>query len=116
MCTKPCIECPFKVNSLPGYLGTLSNEPEEFLDLMEYEIMGCHMKIDWGTATPSEVRAASLKNPCIGGLQFLRNSCKLPRLAREKTVKGITYSKLMDSVNTSEKIFRWKGAFIDHHS
>lgn len=49
--TRPdaCSKCPFRRNSLPGYLGASSYQLREFL-VQPYHIyigMPCHMDVDW---------------------------------------------------------------------
>lgn len=59
MLKTPCNQCPFKKDSLKGYLG--ASTPVEFLEQAESDIvMPCHLHIDYEDVN-------------------LRNRCKSPR-------------------------------------
>jgi len=112
MCKKPCKECPFRKESAPGYLGTLSHQPEEFLKPMEYHIMPCHMAIDYDDDEgKTDLTKAAINSPCIGALQFMNNSCKFPRGAREPGI----YQTHLENAGTNPNVFKWSNDFIQHH-
>lgn len=113
MCKQPCRECPFKKDSIQGYLGAASHQPEDFLNSMEWNILPCHLQVEWDEADEDEIDRQAIENPCIGALQFLNNSCKLPMLARQK--EGQVYNVLMDRFGKNDKVFKWKHEFINHH-
>jgi len=75
---KPCNECPFRRDSLPGYLGNYSS-PEEFIaETMSDTEQPCHMSVDY--EDPDWVSSLGDKaNHCYGSLVFFRNICKMSR-------------------------------------
>lgn len=105
----PCKECPFRKDSLPGWLGTLSGAPEVFMDGIDHTIIPCHMKIDKADGLIERGET----NPCVGALQFCANSLKFPRAARGK---NSTYGKLLDKVVVNDEVFQWSHEFIQHHT
>ncbi len=108
-CKKPCKECPFRKESAPGYLGEVSYNPQAFLMQMEFQPIPCHLQVDWSDEEDVEMAAdIAYTNPCIGSLQFLRNSCKLPW--------DKTYAEMQKAVNPNPNVFQWKHEFIQHHS
>ncbi len=104
---KPCIECPFRKESCPGYLGDSSYNPEVFLATIEHSPIPCHKVIDWEVASDEEIERESWEQPCIGSLQFQRNSLKQPR--------DPDYRELVSGVEKNEDVFNWKQEFIKHH-
>ena len=85
---KPCRECPFKKDSMPGYLGECSGDPMGFLasfwggmmtpeGLSQEGVLPCHMEIDW----EGDKREDTMMNAhvCHGAAQFMRNCAKMPR-------------------------------------
>src|ERR1700704_3430623 len=96
---KPCKECPFRKTSLPGWLGTLSNHPSEFLAAGEYNIMPCHMKVDYDKAQERKMIVKGENNPCIGALSFFENACKLPRGSRQS---GTPYNTLIKQAQPND--------------
>lgn len=110
---KPCKECPFRKTSLRGWLGTLSNDPHAFLSAGEYEIMPCHMKVNYDEAEQRNRIVKGENNPCIGALSFFENACKLPRGSRQP---GTPYNSLIKQAQPNEDVFRWEGEFIKHHT
>jgi hypothetical protein len=110
--SKPCKECPFKKDSVKGWLGAASGNPQEFLSSMEYNLLGCHMKVNWEEATDEEIEARAVKHPCIGALSFCENSAKFPRGAR---VEG-PYREHLDRAEKNPDVFKWSYEFIQHHT
>jgi hypothetical protein len=106
---QPCNQCPFRRNSLPGYLGEASYNPEEFLQTIEHSPIPCHRLVDW-SADDSQIQAELMKfeHPCIGALQFLKNSCKLPHDSK--------YIELRNSMEQNENVFQFRHEFINHHN
>lgn len=100
---QPCKECPFKKSSSPGYLGALNYDPEAFLDQIEHQPNTCHLSVEGniGVNTDTKVRH------CVGHLQFLCNTFKLPR-DRE-------WAKLRNETGKNEDVFATKQEFIKHH-
>jgi len=107
-CKKLCKECPFKKDSMKGYLGEASGDPESFLQSMEYDPIPCHLQVDWENDTDEEIENKCFSHPCIGSLQFMNNSCKLP-FSKE-------YRALQDSVDKNPEVFNWRAEFIRHHT
>lgn len=43
---KPCSDCPFRRDAVPGWLGSLSHQPDRYLELAHSErAVPCHSKI-----------------------------------------------------------------------
>lgn len=100
-----CKECPFKIDSLAGYLGDASYQPELFLATIEDQPIPCHMAIDWEKEDGLD---KNYSNPCIGSLKYLKNTMKLPRDRQ--------YSNLRNLIKeTDPTIFKRKLDFINHH-
>jgi hypothetical protein len=104
---KPCNECPFRKQSAPGYLGETSYNPTTFLLSIEHDPIPCHLAVDWDDddSNPDDHR---YEIPCIGGLQFLRNTAKMPR--------NPEYCTLRNQVQLNNEVFQTRQQFIDHHS
>lgn len=76
MCNKPCRECPWRKNSIPGWLG--ASTPLEFLDLSESEArMPCHLTVDYERDDWEEqIKTAP---QCAGRAIYFANRCKVPK-------------------------------------
>lgn len=101
---KACVECPFKRNSAPGYLGEVSYQPEVFLQQINGPAMPCHLSIDW--EEKSEAKFDKAKE-CVGALQFMNNSFKMSR--------DVQTAKLQKEFGKSDEIFSKTIEFINHH-
>jgi len=102
---QPCNQCPYRRESLPGYLGELNYQPELFLQQLDCkEIHPCHMAINWENCTEEDLFAAK---KCTGALQFMNNSLQIHR-NRE-------VAELQKTVGRNENVFNWKREFINHH-
>ncbi len=85
---KPCSDCPFRRDSLPGWLG--GNTAEEFVQFAQGdEPYSCHAKIG---------------PQCVGLATFRANICKSPRNPQTLTCKA-------DKVS----VFAWTDEFLRHH-
>lgn len=101
-----CKECPFRKDSIKGYLGEASYDPETFLEQLEFrQPIPCHMTVNWQSDNfVNEMRKAPA---CIGALQFMNNSCKLSRFKK--------IMDLQDKAGKNNKIFMWSADFIKYH-
>lgn len=101
----PCSQCPFRRNSVRGYLG--ADDPEHFLSLtMRDATMPCHMDIDYSDKdwlTTQEPDAPL----CVGALQFQNNFMKL---ARDPEV-----ARGQRAVGESANVFSNPEEFLVHH-
>lgn len=105
-----CKECPFKRDSLAGYLGEASFDPMAFLGphLQGGEPLPCHLSIDW-EADLGGMRVYTDKSLCRGYLIFLKNSCTMPR--------DLEMAELRNTVEKdTENFFQWQPEFVEHHS
>lgn len=109
----PCKECPFRKDSLPGWLGSMSRNPQIFIDGLEYTIVPCHMKVKWDEVEKRNLIVNGKDNPCVGALQLCHNSLKFPRGAREE---GTPYNILYEKSGKNEQVFQWAHDFIKHHA
>lgn len=77
---EPCVECPFRRTSLPGWLGNHKTS-KEIVDMIRFDgFFPCHTQVNElirrdVTFDEAVVRAAH----CVGALVFMNNTCKLSR-------------------------------------
>ncbi len=96
---KPCRECPFRKESLPGYLG--ADNPEDFLaTTLDDFPMPCHLTVDYEEDGWESLVGASY---CAGALSFFRNMCKMSR--DRKRPQG----------EKDETVFSRPDEFLKHH-
>lgn len=85
----PCCDCPFRRDSLPGWLG--GSTPEQFVRHAHADLpYPCHTKIG---------------PQCAGMAIYRANICKSPRDPKAFRLPA-------DKV----KVFSWPTEFINHHS
>lgn len=101
--TKPCKGCPWRKDSLRGWLG--SSTPVEFLQTSEAEHrMPCHNTVNYERDDWEE--QASMAPQCAGRAVHFANRCKKPRnpelLVSDSTDRELVFSNPQD--------------FIDHHT
>lgn len=71
MCKKPCKECPYRTDSLPGYFG--GQNPAEYAAAIHMEIVvACHTRSKYTDGLASTVV------PCTGHVLSQIKSCKSP--------------------------------------
>lgn len=76
MCNRPCKECPWRKNSIPGWLG--ASTPLEFLALSESEArMPCHLTVDYEQDDWRE--QAETAPQCAGRAIHFANRCREPQ-------------------------------------
>jgi len=93
----PCEQCPFRKNSLPGWLGPYENA-QELLNVINAEIhFMCHMTL--GQDDDDEVDESKMKY-CKGALLFMINNGKLPRdkelMKLRNEAKGENLDNILD--------------------
>lgn len=75
-CKTPCLDCPFRKSSLPGWLGDYTAE-ELYAIVMNEMPFACHMTHDrdlkWEETGSKEYPF------CAGALMFMKQAGKLPR-------------------------------------
>lgn len=98
---RPCIECPWRKASAPGWLGAA--EPGEFLALAHSnERMPCHLAVNYES---SNWKAQAEKAPqCAGRAIFLANQLKLPT------------GDILRLKADPETVFNRPHEFIAHHA
>ena len=89
----PCNECPWRLSSLPGYLG--GNTPETYADMVQ-----CN------TAPPCHTKDGAF---CVGGLAVLNNSCTAPRYPAGA-------ADAAEIIGERGDCFKWVRDFYRHHS
>lgn len=106
-CRKPCNDCPWRKESVPGWLGESSHDPVDFLESVS---MGegahpCHQEIDW--EAPDREGEISRASICSGYLHALANTCKIPRdpALATKVAKAGRNDEILPNFH----------AFIEHH-
>lgn len=86
----PCDECPFRKNSIPGWLGAETAE-STFHHVTNEGDFACHK---------TRSKPLSLMSRCKGSLLFLKKACKSPKYNEElkvalKKEKGDTSNILL---------------------
>jgi hypothetical protein len=104
---QPCKECPFRKKSFPGYLGEASGDPQRFLLTLETKPIPCHMQVDWEGTDAEYADALAWTKPCLGSLQFLKNTCKLPWDKK--------YAAMRNEAERNPEVFEIRTDFIKHH-
>lgn len=102
----PCRGCPFKLRSIPGYLG--ADRPVPFVAktwLVELD-MPCHQAIDYSDPDWLETQEPGAPM-CAGALILMANGHKLPRDQR--------MAEAVRAVGQSDEVFASVAAFLDHH-
>lgn len=122
----PCNACPFRPNSLPGWLGDYA--PAEIIDCIRYEIpFYCHQEIenlpqsgtiDLETAQlNAEANGYDMEdwrmhldaiNHCAGALIMAKKMAKLPRDRRA--------SNAVKNISLNAPVFQTPEDFIDYHT
>lgn len=110
---KPCNDCPFRRDSIPGWCG--DSEPEWFVesalaDYTQYQdgsyLAPCHQTVDYND--PDWESKLGDAAACAGALIFAKNRCKSPRDPNRNAA--------VRSVDTDyETVFASPDEFIEHH-
>lgn len=98
-----CKECPYKKNSLPGYLGESSWDPESFLTQLDLSTLHpCHFSVNW---EEDDYRKAHV---CKGAIQFAKNTAKMLNDPDAEAIRR--------TLEPNSEFFGRRQDFIDHHS
>ena len=102
---RPCIECPWRKESPPGWLGGFA--AEWFTERVYADVpLNCHMSVGAHEHKPEE--AIQQEAPlCAGSLIAYRNMCKLPRRT--------DLAEAVRSVEPSSEVFPHPHFFLHHH-
>lgn len=112
---KPCGECPFRKRSSPGWIGNYESV-KEIVDHVESDYkFPCHMDANalidedagHGDMFERSMEANELASPCIGGLQFMNNKCKL---SRDKEI-----ARVQREVGKNPDVFSSVLEMVAHH-
>ncbi len=106
-CKTPCTDCPFRKNSLPGWLSDYT--PRELHNIiMAEKPFPCHMTHPNNIVTYED--AGSEEYPlCAGALQYMKKAAKLPLNPELRAlVSGIDRTQLDNILTVPE--------FFEHHS
>lgn len=100
----PCDACPFRKNSVPGWLG--ADTAEGFIQNINADVhLPCHSHVDYER---DDWRKQAEKAPfCAGAMQMMRNCGKLP-LDPELVKARNQYERNPD-------VFAFPHFFIEHH-
>jgi hypothetical protein len=94
----PCAECPWRKDSLKGYLG--GNTPEMYADSVQNgEAPACHMRDE------THPKGGAF---CVGALQCMANSATLPKDPEPRAAREI--------VGRSDKVFNFPALFYKYHT
>lgn len=105
--SKPCRQCPFRTDSLPGYLGEYPSAADFIGTHYRADVPApCHTSLDYERpdAVGRFMRGKAGKL-CAGQAQLYRNSCKKPRPP----------SPISPPEQPSDEVFTWAHDFIAHH-
>ena len=101
-CKKPCKACPFRRQSLPGWLGAASTE--QFAQTVMADMpMPCHSTVDYDD--PDWREGLHKARYCRGALTLFANQCKLSRDPERPRVPA-----------DREEVFGHIGEFVEHHN
>ncbi len=112
--TRPCSQCPFRVNALAGWLGDSS--PEEFIDTcLADHLMPCHKTVDYDDEDWKEkmLDETSEVQHCAGARIFFANQCKMPKHGLYLLALR---SDQVKKVKPSNDVFANRQRFLDHHN
>lgn len=99
---EPCNECPFRKNSIPGWLGGVSVKDTYQGVMHDEENFACHL---------TRHRPEEEMSRCRGSLLFLRVNCKSPRY-NQPLIKAIDEIPLKTVKNCNILNGR---EFVEHH-
>lgn len=95
----PCRKCPWRKDSLQGYLGGYT--PEWYADVVqENQVPSCHLR-DHGPSDPETAY-------CVGALHTASNGCIMPHDARERAARN--------TVGRNDDCFGHPSLFYTYHS
>lgn len=105
----PCKECPFRKESLPGWIGG-HEDPSEITKLvLADQRFPCHLDVNKlmhdGGHTFED--AAAMGATCIGSLAFMNN--------QHKRSRGRATAMLQDEVGKRDDVFKCASAMHAHH-
>lgn len=104
--TTPCAGCPWRVTSLPGYLGADNVVHFYWQSVTAEGEMPCHEQIDYEDPGWKETQLPGA-DLCAGNLIHFKNTMKRPRRP--------SLAAAVDAVRTSAAVFTWPWQFIGHH-
>ena len=107
---KPCVECPFGQDSLPGWLGPWN--PEQILNVIEHEQFPCHLTIPEELPDPLDYNIEGLEG-CAGAAIFLNHCVTLSRAKETAEHQALIKANRAD-VNANT--FQTREAFFEHHN
>ncbi len=109
----PCSDCPFRLKSMPGWLGPYE-VVEQIVGKIDVGIkFECHTHANAindknGGRSADYPDAAEAANHCAGALAFMNNTC---RLSRNREI-----AKLQDKVGERTDVFADQQQMIAHHT
>lgn len=122
---EPCKGCPFRSDSMPGWLG--ANSPEEMTSaiLWHENELPCHSSIDYARADWQEKwLAGKIGKRCVGSLIMARRHAKLMRdpdyaaavKAADRAAEGV-FTNLRDFIayHNSSNIKSWSPQFEERN-
>ena len=103
---QPCIECPFRRQSAPGWLGPWT--AESLIDEVEHGAFVCHKSI----GDTRQVDNDKLEY-CAGAAIYLNNRLKL---ARDRTYSAYQNALKEASSEIKQSVFSNRDEFTEHHN
>lgn len=102
---KPCKECPFRRNSVPGWLGPW--DPDELLLVIGRAAFPCHMTVKPGHNHDEDQPGLE---SCAGMAIFLNN-----KIERSRNSDNAYHQGLLRGSSHAGNVFRTSSEFLDHH-
>lgn len=100
--TSPCKECPWRKNSLQGFLG--GNSAEQYADHLQFNVIPeCHLHSTYEDDETGELVEGVL---CAGALATSANACILPRYAEQAEAREVV-GKREDCFQHHRDFFRY---------
>lgn len=106
-CDKPCASCPFRRDSMRGWLGAYDS-PGHFLAVhyTRGELNPCHTTIEYDDPDwEQKFKNGQMGRACKGQAIFFSNSYKMPR----------PDSLVLQSDPDKDTVFSWPHEFLKHH-
>lgn len=106
---KPCKACPFRRNSVAGWLGPWS--PTELLLSLANTPFPCHKTI---SGDGDQLITDDDLQGCAGAAIFLNRKCELSRAPETQAHQGLCRGDPISEA-AAPNIFNWSQEFLDHH-
>lgn len=109
MCSKPCKSCPWKKDSIQGYLG--DNSPKTYSAGLVSDVrLQCHSTHPWVNHEQNKINASNI---CKGYLRSRVKSCKS---SRQDVLLSQMESEIKESNEDLSNYFMFAQEFEEYHT